>query len=77
MSKRVNLYIQDEALWEHFIQLVGRGNVSKWIENFIRPFVDNSDLAAAYKTMAQDKNREHEAQEWISGTFGDVGHESW
>jgi hypothetical protein len=77
MSKRVNLYIQDEVLWEHFTLLVGRGNVSKWIENYIRPFVDKSDLASSYKMMAQDKDRENEAQEWINGTFGDVGHESW
>ena len=54
MSKRVNLYIQDEVLWEHFTLLVGRGNVSKWIENYIRPFVDKSDLASSYKMMAND-----------------------
>ena len=77
MSKRVNLYIQDEALWEGFTQLVGRGNVSKWIENMIRPYVDKSDLASAYKTMGQDKAREKEAKDWVNGTFGDVGHESW
>lgn len=77
MSKRVNIYIQDELLWEHFTHLVGRGNVSKWIENTIKPLVDNSDLAISYKQMALDKSREKEAQEWISGTFGDIPHESW
>ena len=56
-SKRVNLYIQDEVLWEHFAQLVERGNVSTWIENYIRPFVNNSDLASSYQMMAQDKSR--------------------
>jgi hypothetical protein len=45
MSRRVNLYIQDKQLWNRFIHLVGLGNVSKCIEDTIRPLVDNSDLA--------------------------------
>lgn len=77
MSKRVNLYIQDEILWENFSKLVGRGNISKWIENMIRPLVDKSSLANSYKAMARDKEREQEANEWINGTFGDVGHDTW
>jgi hypothetical protein len=77
MSKRVNLYIQDELLWKHFTHLVGRGNVSKWIENTIRALVDNSDLVNSYKQMALDTSREKEANEWLSGTFGDVSRESW
>lgn len=77
MSKRVNLYIQDENLWENFTHLVGRGNISKWIENTIKNLVDNSDLATSYKLMSQDREREQEAREWISGTTGDIPHESW
>lgn len=77
MSKRVNLYIQDEQLWDSFIHLVGRGNVSKWIENTIRPLVDNSDLATSYKQMALDSSRESEAEEWVSNTLDGVAHESW
>lgn len=77
MSKRVNLYIHDEQLWSAFTHLVGKGNVSKWIENMIRPLVDKADLANAYKVMAQDRQREEEADEWINGTSGDVGNESW
>lgn len=77
MSKRVNLYIQDEQLWNSFISLVGRGNVSKWIENTIRPLVDNSDLATSYKQMALDSSREAEAEEWVHNTFDGVPHESW
>ena len=76
MAKRVNIYIQDELLWQHFTVLVGRGNVSKWIENTIKPLVDNSDLAASYKQMALDTSREKEANEWINGTFGDIPNES-
>lgn len=77
MSKRVNLYIQDERLWENFTHLVGRGNISKWIETTIKQLVDNSDLATSYKVMSQDLAREKEAQEWIIGTAGDTPHESW
>lgn len=77
MSKRVNLYIHDEQLWSDFTLLVGKGNVSKWIENMIRPLVDKSDLARSYQMMAQDRQREEDAKEWINGTAGDVGNESW
>ena len=77
MSKRVNLYIQDEVLWENFTNLVGRGNISKWIENMIKPLVDKSNLANSYKDMAKDKEREEEANDWVNGTFADVGHDTW
>lgn len=77
MSKRVNLYIQDERVWDSFTHLVGRGNISKWIESTIKQLVDNSDLATSYKLMAQDTAREKEAQEWIEGTSGDISNESW
>lgn len=77
MSKRINLYIRDEALWENFTKLVGKGNVSRWVENIIRPYVDNSELANSYKEMAQDKKREQDAREWVNGTFGDIGNEPW
>lgn len=39
--------------------------------------VDKSDLASSYRMMAQDKDKENEANEWINGAFGDVDHKSW
>ena len=77
MSKRINLYFHDAAIYEGLIQLVGRGNVSRFIENMIKPLVLHSDLADAYQAMAQDSERESAAREWINGTSGDVVHESW
>ena len=35
------------------------------------------DLDAAYREMAVDSVREQEALEWIQGTIGDVGEETW
>ena len=77
MSKRVNLYFHDAAVYDGLIQLVGKGNVSRFIENMLKPLVLHSDLADAYQAMAQDSAREKEAIEWINGTSGDIAHESW
>lgn len=51
--------------------------LSKLVENMIRSLVVKANLANAYKTMAQDSLLEEEAKEWINGTAGDVGNESW
>lgn len=40
--------------------------------------VDKSDLALSYKIMAQDKDRENEANIWVNRTFSwGVMHQLW
>ena len=38
----------------------------------IRPLVNKSDIANAYKAMAEDKEREADALTWCNGLAGDM-----
>ena len=81
MSKRMTLYFHDEKVYNGLISLIGRGHISNFIENLVRPIVTKTEASDevlnGYKMMAKDKEREKEAQEWINGCIGDVPHETW
>jgi hypothetical protein len=51
---------------------VGRGSISKFIEDLARPHVAQKDLAAQYREAARDAAREHEAHAWTEGLIGRV-----
>lgn len=56
----------DEEVYRGLHQHIGRGQISSFIEDLIRPHVvDDEELAAAYREMAADKARERDALEWI------------
>jgi hypothetical protein len=45
---------------------VSQGQISRFIEDLLRPYVLSGDrLEAAYREMAADADREQEALEWI------------
>jgi hypothetical protein len=81
MSKRMTLYFHDEKIYNGLIAMVGRGNISSFVENLIRPIIlrNNTDeeIEQGYKLMAQDEEREKEAQDWGNGVISDVGNEPW
>lgn len=72
MQRRMTISI-DEAVYEGLVRIVGRRKISQFIENLARPYVLNDDLAAGYRAMAADEEREHEATEWSEGLIGDGG----
>ena len=75
MQKKLTITL-DEKVYRGLHSIIGRGNISQFIESLIRPHVVNKDLEAAYKQMAQDEARETEALDWAEATVGDVSHES-
>ena len=75
MQKKLTITL-DEKVYRGLHSIIGRGNISQFIESLIRPHVVNKDLEAAYKQMAQDEARETEALEWAEATVGDVSHET-
>lgn len=81
MSKRMTLYFHDDQVYNGLISIIGRGNISSFIENLVRPIVNkkntSNDIEAGYKLMAQDEEREKEAQDLVNGCIGDVGNEPW
>ncbi len=74
MQKKLTITL-DEQVYEGLHKVVGRGNISKFIEALVRPHVLDSELEASYREMAADEAREAEALEWIEGTIGDVADE--
>ena len=61
----------DEKVYRGLHKVIGRGNISRFLENLARPYLFSKDLEAAYRAMAADKEREKEAQEWSEGLIGD------
>jgi len=74
MQKKLTITI-DDKIYEGLHRIVGRGHISRFIEELVRPHIFNHDLDAAYKQMAQDEARESEALEWSEATIGDVSDE--
>ena len=70
MHKKLTISI-DEAVYEGLYATVGKGAISQFIEDLVRPHVLKDDLDAAYQEMAADEAREHEALEWSEAFVGD------
>jgi len=75
MQKKLTITI-DEQVYQGLHTVIGRGRISRFIEDLVRPHVLYSNLEAAYREMAQDEQRESEALEWAEATIGDVSDET-
>jgi predicted CopG family antitoxin len=75
MVKRLNITVEKDV-YEGLHKIVGRGKISNFIEDLVRPHVLKRNLDAAYELMAADEAREREAAEWSEGLIGDVAHET-
>ena len=74
MQKKMTISL-NEVVYDELCRVVGRGNISKFIENLIKPQLRANDLDAAYSEMAADSVREQEALEWSNAVVGDSTHE--
>ena len=71
MQKKLTITL-DEEVYEGLHRIIGRRNISQFIEDLVRPHVIGTDLEAAYAALAADEEREDEALEWSEATIGDV-----
>ena len=71
MQKKLTITI-DEEVYKGLHAVIGRGRISRFLEDLARPHVVSRDLEAAYREMAGDEVREAEAVEWAEGVIGDV-----
>ena len=71
MQKKLTITV-DEQVYLGLHSVVGRRNISQFINSLVRPHVLKSDLEEAYSRMAADELREAEALEWAEATTGDV-----
>ena len=75
MQKKLTITV-DERVYKGLHKVIGRRQISKFIESLVRPHVVKSDLDEEYRQMAQDKEREAEALEWANALIGDVADEA-
>ncbi len=71
MQKKLTITL-DEEVYKGLHAVIGRGRISRFLEDLARPHVVSRDLEAAYREMAGDEVREAEADEWAEGLIGDV-----
>lgn len=66
MAKKLTILI-DDAVYDGLHRVVGRGSISKFIEDLARPHVAQRDLSEQYRQAALDAEREAEAVAWTEG----------
>ncbi len=71
MRKKLTVTI-DEKVYEAMHRVIGRGSISRFIEDLVRPHVMEQDLEASYRELAKDEEREKEALEWAEAMIGDI-----
>ena len=71
MHKKLTITV-DEEIYEGLHRVIGRGAISQFIAELVRPHVVGADLDAAYAEMAADEVREREAFEWAEELATDV-----
>ena len=71
MQKKLTITL-DEEVYKGLHSVIGRGRISRFLEDLARPHVVSRDLEAAYREMAGDEVREAKADEWADGLIGDV-----
>jgi len=65
MQRKLTITIADDV-YRGLHHHVGRGEISRFIENLVRPHVvTDSDLEAEYREAAMDVEAEKQAMEWI------------
>jgi siroheme synthase (precorrin-2 oxidase/ferrochelatase) len=65
-----------EEVYQGLHRTVGRRKIGQFLDKLARPHVVQQDLAAAYREMAEDEERERAAHEWSEGLIGDVAGDS-
>ena len=74
MQKKLTITI-DEEVYRGLHKVIGPRKISRFVEELVRPHVVKHELESAYRTMAQDKEREEEALEWAEAAIRDVDQE--
>lgn len=62
----------DDKVYQGLHEIIGRGRISQFIEQLVRPYVVKNDLESAYLEMKKDRHREAEADAWSENFIGDI-----
>ena len=72
--KKLAITVED-AVYRGLHKVVGRRNISRFLNDLARPHVVRDSLEEGYRAMAADEKREAEAAKWSESLVGDVAHE--
>ncbi len=61
----------DSYVYDGLVRVIGRGKISRFLEDLARPHVIGESLESAYAAMARDEAREAEAHAWSQALIGD------
>jgi predicted CopG family antitoxin len=75
MQKKLTITV-DKDVYRGLHKVIGRGKISSFIEELVRPHVLRPQLESAYARMARDRRREKEARAWAEMAFKDTAHEA-
>jgi hypothetical protein len=71
MVRKLTITI-DEDVYVGLRRVVGRGRISRFLNDLARPHVVVDKLEQGYRALADDEPQEREALEWIEGVVTDV-----
>jgi len=72
--KKLTITVDDEV-YKGLHARIGRGNISRFLNDMARPHVVADDIEAGYTAMAADEEREQEALEWSEQGIADLTHD--
>ena len=61
----------DDKVYKGLHKIIGKGKISRFLNDLARPHVVDKDLQEAYKQMAADEAREGFADEWGEAFISD------
>ena len=77
MHRKMTITIDEAAVYSGLHRVIGRGNISHFLEGLARPYVlKEGSLDAGYQAMAANTARESEASEWCDALIPDVANEA-
>jgi len=71
MQKKLTITVSEDV-YRGLHRTIGRGRISRFLEELARPHVVGRKLEAAYRELAKEERREAEALEWAEGTLREV-----
>jgi hypothetical protein len=72
MQRKLTITIADD-IYQGLHQQIGRGEISRFIENVVRPYLVTMDgLEAEYRDAAEDTAAERESADWIEANIDEA-----
>ncbi len=75
MHKKLTITL-DDAVYDGLHAIIGRGKISRFLNDLARPHVVVEEMDDAYRAKAADEGAEGEALAWSNALIADVADDS-